>query len=127
VKLDIKGGRHYTSLGLLMGFYSLLPRLGIAASVMKGARRDRPGAYEIRFPLCDASWLGYAARTVQQHSVRIDGDRLLVKIKRLEVERYDGPVCDIQTPAHDFVANNFTVHNRDDLVGSLLAAEDSHR
>ena len=110
------------SLDLLMGFYRLLPRLGITPSVMKGGSPDLP-KYELRFPLCQAPWLFDSARTVAQHSVRIDGDRLLVKVKALTVEQYDGLVYDLKTPAHDFVAANFVVHNSDDLAGWLLASE----
>jgi predicted phage terminase large subunit-like protein len=38
-------------------------------------------------------------------------------------EEYDGPVYDITTPCHDFVAGGVVVHNCNDLIGRLLAAQ----
>jgi len=93
------------SVGLLMGFYRLLPRLGVAASIMKTGARTCP-LHELRFPMCDAPWLGHPGRSIRQHSVRIDGDRLMVKIKRITVEEYDGPTCDIQERTGEFAIGN---------------------
>lgn len=83
------------SCDLLMGIYRMLPRLGVAGSIMKGARQGRPDAYELRFPLCDAPWLGQPGRQIRQHSVHIDGDRLLVKIKSVTAGHHDGPARDL--------------------------------
>lgn len=113
------------SMDLLMGVYRLAARLGIACSVMKGKTPEQP-LYEIRFPMCAAPFLAPGAqfRAVRPpHSVRIEGDRVLVRIKSIGIEDYDGLVYDIETPSHDFVANNFIVHNCDDLSGRILENE----
>jgi predicted phage terminase large subunit-like protein len=110
------------SLSLLMGVYRMLPRLGVAAQVMSSGGVDFP-KFEIRFPVCGAPWLGVTGRAIKTHSARVVGGNLLVKIKAIRVDEYDGPVYDIQTSTGDFVAGNITVHNCDDLAGRLLKEE----
>ncbi|MGW7630586.1 LAGLIDADG family homing endonuclease [Streptomyces griseoincarnatus] len=113
------------SLDLLMGVYRMLARLGITSSIMAG-RKSVSTLYEIRFPMHAAPFLtpGTTHQNVRApYSVRIEDGNVLVRIKSIGVEDYDGPVYDIQTPSHDFVANNFIVHNCDDLAGRILATE----
>ncbi len=134
--LDTKGNWRIasSSLDLLSGVQRALLRLGIVASVM--AVRKKPcvsviqsgvnaGQYvkgrvswELRLRSFEAPWIDpTTAKTpvfkrAQQN--QIDGNRLLVKIKSIEVDFYEGSVYDIETPCHDFVCNLITAHNCDD-------------
>lgn len=109
------------SLGMLTGFQRLLLRLGVTAAIVAGV----DGRYELRFPAAQAPWLtDQEHRPIVQRSMRIVGDRFLVRVRSVEIEEYEGPVYDIQTPAGDFVAHGMTVHNCDDLAGRLLRAQE---
>lgn len=111
---------------LLDGVRRILVRAGVPTWIMRGVGTKR----EVRFRVSDAAWMrdsGKASRVValparrRIRSMRIDGASILHRVKRIERRRYDGPVYDLQTPAHDFVAAGVIVHNCDDLSGRLIA------
>jgi predicted phage terminase large subunit-like protein len=105
------------SLSLLSGMQRLLLRLGITSSIMKGQGRS----YELRFALAETPWMGKEnAKPAWHTSMRLEKDRLLLRVRAIELEEYHGPVYDLQTPCHDFVSNNVTVHNCNDIAGKLL-------
>lgn len=115
---------------MLHGFQRALLRLGVVASLMvghepgeaKGKSFARKRSWELRFRQCDAAWAfgrGKEAPPLRCQA-KIDGGRMLVKIKSLSVSHYEGPVYDIETPCHDFLCNLVTVHNCSDLAGKLL-------
>ncbi|MDP2651579.1 MAG: LAGLIDADG family homing endonuclease, partial [bacterium] len=120
------------SLPLLTGFQRALLRVGVVAGVMDSSKGG-PGrigkqrfvssqSYELRFPSGDAQWLGCGDLVPRYRQNRLDGSRLLVGIRSIETDTYDGPVYDIETPAHDFLCGLATAHNCD-LTGHVLAKE----
>lgn len=119
------------SMGLLNGIQRALLRLGAVASVMAGGKpvdsfigtqRVRGGkSWELRVPASDVPWLSPQAYDPPRwRANRIENGRLLVKVKAIEADHYEGPVFDLETPAHDFLCNLVTAHNCD-LAGHVLA------
>jgi predicted phage terminase large subunit-like protein len=127
-------------LPLLEGFQLLLAYLDVTASIMGGHKGGITAAapslcsanlyitqrrgFELRFPACQAGWLYDATQSVRSYGRAIRGQYVAVRIKSISVEQYTGPVYDVQTASHDFVANGIIVHNCDDLLGRLIARPD---
>lgn len=127
------------SLPLMAALQRAMLRLDVAAGIV-GGKIGKPSIiksgekkgckivpkfpnYDIRFRLRDAPWLGEELPINLGHPRArkrvIKGSVCLVPVKSIQRKKYKGKVYDIETPCHDFVVNNFVVHNCD-LTGHLL-------
>ncbi|MBN2005802.1 MAG: hypothetical protein JXA21_20765 [Anaerolineae bacterium] len=80
------------SLSLLEGFRTLLLRLNVVSSIMaNGAKK-----YELRFHVSDTPWLGKGEfAPIEKRGSKIENGQLLVKIRCVEIDDYDGLVYDL--------------------------------
>ena len=118
-----------SSLALAHGMQRLILSLGMPASVVTGVYepervvidgRDSGVncgvSHEVRF--------GRPVRDESRVKSQMGDGCCWFRIRKIETKDYVGPVYDIETPSHDFVVGNATVHNSD-LSGYLAARQDT--